>query len=131
MESSIVIPQKIKNRTTIGPSNSTSGYLPKKKNTSSKRYMCTSLVVQWLRIHLPLQGTQVRSLVGEDSTGCRATKPMCHNYRSLSALQSVLHNKKSHCNEELMYRNEEEPPLTTARENQSTATKTQHRPKVN
>ena len=25
----------------------------------------TSLVVQWLRIHLPMQGTQVRSLVGE------------------------------------------------------------------
>ena len=39
----------------------------------------TSLVVQWLRIHLPMQGTQVRSLVGEDPTCCRATKPLCHN----------------------------------------------------
>ena len=61
----------------------------------------------------------------------QATKPMCHNYRSLGALQPMLHNKKSHCNEKLRNRNEKEPPLTTARENQSTATKTQHRPKVN
>ena len=27
----------------------------------------TSLVVRWLRIHLSMQGTQVRSLVQEDS----------------------------------------------------------------
>ena len=31
----------------------------------------TSLGVQWLRIHLPMQGIQVRSLVWEDSTCCR------------------------------------------------------------
>ena len=40
----------------------------------------TSLVVQWLRIHLPMQGTQVRSLVQEDPTCCGATKPVHHNY---------------------------------------------------
>ena len=40
----------------------------------------TSLVVQWLRIHLPTQGTWVRALVREDPTCCRATKPVCHNY---------------------------------------------------
>ena len=40
----------------------------------------TSLVAQWLRIHLPTQATQVRSLVREDPTSLRATKPMCHNY---------------------------------------------------
>ena len=39
-----------------------------------------SLVVQWLRICLPMQGTQVRALVQEDPTCCRAAKPMCHNY---------------------------------------------------
>ena len=39
-----------------------------------------SLVVQWLRICLPLQGTQVRSLVQEDPTCCGATKSMHHNY---------------------------------------------------
>ena len=35
------VPQKIKNITTIQPSNSTSGYLSKEsKNTNSKRYRC-------------------------------------------------------------------------------------------
>ena len=38
----------------------------------------TSLVVQWLRVHLPMQGTQVRSLVLEDPTCLGATKPVCH-----------------------------------------------------
>ena len=39
-----------------------------------------SLVVQWLRIHLPMQGTWVRALVREDPTCCGATKPVHHNY---------------------------------------------------
>ena len=39
-----------------------------------------SLVVQWLRICLPVQGTRVRSLVREDPTWQRATRPVCHNY---------------------------------------------------
>ena len=34
-----------------------------------KIIMWASLVVQWLRIHLPMQGTQVQSLVWEDPTG--------------------------------------------------------------
>ena len=37
----------------------------------------TSLVVQWLRICLPMQGPQVWSLVWEDPTCCGATKPVC------------------------------------------------------
>ena len=45
-----------------------------------KTTMRTSLVVQWLRIRLPMQGTRVRALVWEDPTCRRATKPMCHNY---------------------------------------------------
>ena len=40
----------------------------------------TSLVVQWLRIHLPMQGTRVRALVWEDPTCRGATKPVRHNY---------------------------------------------------
>ena len=40
----------------------------------------TSLVAQWLRIHLPMQGTQVQSLVWEDPTCRGATKPVRHNY---------------------------------------------------
>ena len=37
------------------------------------------MVVQWLRIHLPMQGTQIGFPIREDSTCCGA-KPMCHNY---------------------------------------------------
>ena len=40
----------------------------------------TSLVRQWLRIRLPMQGTQVEALVREDPTGRGAAKPMRHNY---------------------------------------------------
>ena len=39
-----------------------------------------SLVAQWLRIRLPVQGTRVRALVGEDPTCGGATKPVRHNY---------------------------------------------------
>ena len=38
------------------------------------------LVVQWLGIHLPMQGTRVRSLVQEDFTHHWAMKPVHHNY---------------------------------------------------
>ena len=40
----------------------------------------TSLVVQWLRIRLPMQGIWVRALVRGDPTCRRATKPVRHNY---------------------------------------------------
>ena len=40
----------------------------------------TSLVVQWLRIRLPMQGTQVRALVREDLTCRGAIKPVRYNY---------------------------------------------------
>ena len=40
----------------------------------------SSLVAQWLRIRLPMQGTQVRALVQEDPTCRGATKPVRHNY---------------------------------------------------
>ena len=48
-------------------------------------------VVQWVRIHLPMQGTRVCSLVKEDSTCLRATKSVCHNYWAW-ALEPVSHN---------------------------------------
>ena len=40
------------------------------------RILGTSLVVQWLRIYLPMQGTQVQSLVREDPPRHRTTKPI-------------------------------------------------------
>ena len=75
----------------------------------------TSLVAQWLRIHLPMQGTRVRALVREDPTCLGATKPVRHNYWAC-ALEPVSHNywahtpqqekpaqwevQQSHCNKE-------------------------------
>ena len=39
-----------------------------------------SLVMQWWRICLPMQGTRVRALVWEDPTCHGATRPVSHNY---------------------------------------------------
>ena len=50
-----------------------------------------SLVAQWLRIHLPMQGTRVRALVREDPTCRRATKPVRHSYWAC-ALEPASHN---------------------------------------
>ena len=38
-----------------------------------------SLVVQWLRIRLPMQGTRVQSLVQEDPMCQGTAEPMRHN----------------------------------------------------
>ena len=54
----------------------------------------TSLVVQWLRICLPMQGTRVRSLVEEDPTRLRATRPEHHNYWSQCSGAHVLQQEK-------------------------------------
>ena len=54
-------------------------------------YLRTSLVVQWLRIHLAMQGTRVQFLMQEDPTCCGANKPMCHNYKAC-ALEPWSHN---------------------------------------
>ena len=56
-------------------------------------------MVQWLRIHQPLQGTWVQFLVWEDPTCHRAAKAVRHNYWSLSTVEMVLCNKRSHQNE--------------------------------
>ena len=40
----------------------------------------TSLVAQWFRIRLPMQGTRVQALVREDLTCRGSTKPVRHNY---------------------------------------------------
>ncbi|KAJ8790710.1 hypothetical protein J1605_021138 [Eschrichtius robustus] len=53
---------------------------PVMKETQLESPAQTSLVAQWLRIRLPMQGTQVRALVREDPTCRRATKHVRHNY---------------------------------------------------
>ena len=86
----------------------------------------TSLVAQWLRICLPMQGTRVQALVREDPTCCRETKPMHHNYWACALeptshnywtrvpqllkpvlLEPMLCNKRSHRSEKPSHRNEE------------------------
>ena len=103
-----------------------------------------SLVAQWLRIRLPMQGTQVRALVREDLTCRRATKPVRHNYWAyvlepvshnywahvpqllkVTHLEPMFRNKRSHCNEKPAHLNKEQPPLPATRESPYAATKTQ------
>ena len=85
-----------------------------------------SLVAQWLRICLPMQGTWVRALVQEDPTCHGATKPVRRNYWACAlepvshnywarvpqllkpvCLEPVLRNKRSHHNKKTMHRNKE------------------------
>ena len=44
-----------------------------------KKTVRASLVAQWLRIRLPMQGTRVRALVWEDPTCRGAAGPVSHN----------------------------------------------------
>ena len=69
-----------------------------------------SLVTQWLRIHLPMQGTRVRALVREDPTCHGATKTVHHNYWACvpqllkpERLEPMLCNKRSHHNEKPLW----------------------------
>ena len=67
-----------------------------------------SLVVQWLRICLSMQGTQVQCLIWENPTWFGATKLMSCNYWSPCTLEPVLCNKRNHC--------KKKPPLTATTE---------------
>ena len=76
----------------------------------------TSLVAQRMRIHLPVQGSRVPSLVPEDPTCCGATKPVHYKYGVLGLqlpkpmhLEPVLHSKRSRCSERPEYHNQREP----------------------
>ena len=50
------------------------------KDKTIKSSSRASLVAQWLRICLPMQGTRVQALVWEDPTCHGATGPVSHNY---------------------------------------------------
>ena len=57
------------------------GHFIARKYASIKNHTIgVSLMAQWLRIRLPMQGTWLRALVREDPTCCGATKPVHHNY---------------------------------------------------
>ena len=85
-----------------------------------------SLVVQWLRICLPAQGTQVQSLVREVSTCLGATKPV---HPQLLRPHSWVHElqllKPCSATREVI---EMRSALTTMRESLSAAMKIQHSP---
>ena len=91
-----------------------------------KCYSRASLVVQWLRICLPMQGTWVWALAWEDLTCHGATKPMRHNCWACALelashnywahepqllkpmhLEPVLRNKRSHDNERAVHSNKD------------------------
>ena len=77
MENCLAAPQKDKQSMCaklhpIQPSNSTPRYQIQENQKHSHR---ASLVVQRLRIRLPMQSTQVRSLIQEDPTFLGASKP--------------------------------------------------------
>ena len=85
-----------------------------------------SLVAQWLRICLPMQGTRVQGLVREDPTCRGATGPVSHSYWACASLEPVLRNKRGRDSERAAHRDEEWPPLAATRESPRTETKTQH-----
>ena len=93
------------------------------------------LVVQWWRIRLPMQETQVpwsgkipQALEQQDlcaatiepvleSLGTPSTKPMCCNYWSLSSLKPMFCNKKNHCREAHSPKTESSPCLQQLKKN--------------
>ena len=106
-------------------------------------YKCfprASLVGQWLRIRLPMQGTRVWALVREDPTCRRATGPVSHNYwawepqlLSLCATTTETHaprdcalQQEKPLQWEACTPQRRVAPLAATRESPRTATKTQH-----
>ena len=90
------------------------------------RQMKTSWVFRWLRLHLPVQGTRVQSLVKEDPTCCGAAKPVCRSYWSPHT-RPVLCSKRSRRDEKPTRRDQEQTLLITAtREKPLAARKTRH-----
>ena len=59
----------------------------------------TSLVVQWLRICLPMKGTWVRFPFQGDPTYCRTARPVHHNNWGPHAQEPMFYIKRIHRNE--------------------------------
>ena len=73
--------QKVKKKKKNQEVLKTKKFLTTTKKTSVRKWLFrTSLVAQWLRICLSMQGTRVHSLVWEDPTCHGATKSVHHNY---------------------------------------------------
>ena len=50
------------------------------RHSVAKKEKGISLVLQCIRTHVPMQGTWVQPLAQEESTCCRVSRPMHHNY---------------------------------------------------
>ena len=74
-------------------------------------------MIQWLGIHLPKKGTQMWSLVREDSKYYGEATPVCCNYWSIWAPGLSLH-KRSDCNEKPAHHNYRVVPLPATRGSQ-------------
>ena len=73
-------------------------------------------MVQWLRIHLAMQGIPVRLLAWEDPTCLGATKPVHHDYLALQSLQAATTadcapKEEKPLSEKPTHDNEKQPPL--------------------
>ena len=121
--------------------------LPQLKKKNSR----TSLVVQWIGIHLPMRDTS--SIPGpgrshrdamEQLSPCATTtepvlwsleatttEPMCRKYWSQHTLEPVLCNKRSHHSEKPAHYNCEWPLLAATRESLPIATRTRCNQKIN
>ena len=84
-----------------------------------------SLVAQWLRICLPMQGTRFRALVWENPTCRGATGPWA-TVTEPARLQPVLRNKRGRDSERPAHRDEEWSLLAATGESPRAETKTQH-----
>ena len=100
------------------------------RDNCEQLYAKTSLVVQWLRIHLPMQGSlpwsgKILHAAEQPSPRATTTEPTLCNYRSrrTGSLCSTLRN---HLSEKLTHHNKEQPLLAAAIESSCTAMKTQH-----
>ena len=117
-----------------------------------KRESGISLVIQGLIIYLPMKETQVQSLVQEDPTCHRATKPRCHSFWAYAleprscrywarlpqllkpeCLEPVSNNKRTYHNEKPPHSTKSSsylPQLEKTRESLLAAKQIQHSNKI-
>ena len=126
----LMLQLKIPHAATKTQSNQINIFLKSKRkhqNIKLSLHFKASLMAQWWRIWLPMQGTPVWSLVQEDPTFCRAARPVSlrwactlepgnWNYWSPRTLDPMLCSKRRHCNEKSLLHNQRAVPLTATRE---------------
>ena len=90
-----------------------------------KKSLGASLVAQWLRICLPMQGHGFEPWSGKIPHAAEQLGPWATTTEP-ARLDPVLLNKRGHDSERPAHCDEEWPPLATTGESPRTETKTQH-----